>query len=201
MAILGLLVDQDLHGYELKRRLTRMLGTFSTVSFGSLYPALARLERGDAVRAVAQQEATSPIPMTGSLGGERAAWRARRPGSQTRRGRKVYHLTEAGRRRFDELLGGGAGDGDDVRAFTLRLAFARHLAPEARLRLLERRRGELLQRLSSARRRADVEAESLDRYARCVMDHSAEITEHDLSWVNRLIDDERHFDVEERGQR
>src|SRR6478735_3527036 len=44
LAILGLLKEQELHGYELKKRLAETLGQFSGVSFGSLYPALARLE-------------------------------------------------------------------------------------------------------------------------------------------------------------
>jgi DNA-binding PadR family transcriptional regulator len=49
LAILGLLKESDLHGYELKKRLSEALGPFSTVSFGSLYPALARLEAAAAV--------------------------------------------------------------------------------------------------------------------------------------------------------
>ena len=44
LAILGLLKEQELHGYELKKRLAETLGPFSSVSFGSLYPALQRLE-------------------------------------------------------------------------------------------------------------------------------------------------------------
>ena len=45
LAILGLLQEQPLHGYELKKRLSETLGSFWGVSFGSLYPALRRLER------------------------------------------------------------------------------------------------------------------------------------------------------------
>ena len=52
LAILGLLKENELHGYELKKRLTDALGPFSSVSFGSLYPCLARLERAGAVKAV-----------------------------------------------------------------------------------------------------------------------------------------------------
>src|SRR3954452_8003781 len=40
LAILGLLKEQELHGYELKKRLAEALGQASGVSFGSLYPAL-----------------------------------------------------------------------------------------------------------------------------------------------------------------
>src|SRR5438128_10059761 len=77
LAIVGVLKEQDLHGYELKKRLAETLGPLSSVSFGSLYPALARLEAAGAVEAVevAGALAVSPIPMTGSIGGEVAALR------------------------------------------------------------------------------------------------------------------------------
>jgi DNA-binding PadR family transcriptional regulator len=53
LAILGLLKEQDLHGYELRKRLAELPGARSgVVSFGSLYPALARLERLGLVKAV-----------------------------------------------------------------------------------------------------------------------------------------------------
>ena len=44
MAILGLLEERDLHGYEIRRQLRDQLGILANVSFGSIYPALTRLE-------------------------------------------------------------------------------------------------------------------------------------------------------------
>src|ERR1044071_7120698 len=78
LAILGLLKEQELHGYELKKRLAETLGQLSGVSFGSLYPALARLEAAGAVKAVEARDrpAAPAIPMTGSLGAGRAAFRS-----------------------------------------------------------------------------------------------------------------------------
>ena len=85
LAILGVLKEQELHGYELKKRLTDALGPFSSVSFGSLYPALARLEAAGAVRPstrpwppAAEPSPAPAVPMTGSIAGEAAAFRARR---------------------------------------------------------------------------------------------------------------------------
>src|SRR2546422_5515653 len=104
LAILGLLKEQELHGYELKKRLTEALGPFSSVSFGSLYPALARLEAAGAVKAVEAHELPAdgpPIPMTGSLAGERAAFRARRGVKRAGRARKVYGITDRGQRLVD----------------------------------------------------------------------------------------------------
>ena len=42
-AVLGLLHESPLHGYELRRRLNTRLGAFRALSFGTLYPALGRL--------------------------------------------------------------------------------------------------------------------------------------------------------------
>ena len=49
LAILGGLKEKPMHGYELKKRLTYLLGHFWKISFGSLYPALKRLESKNAV--------------------------------------------------------------------------------------------------------------------------------------------------------
>src|SRR5438270_9708059 len=144
LAILGLLKEQELHGYELKKRLVDALGPFSSVSFGSLYPALARLRRAGAVEASAAPAlpppapTDQPIPMTGSIAGEAAAFRARRaaraPRTERRssRVRKVYRITLAGEALFASLLSAEPA-GDDDRVFNLKLVFCRYLAPEARL--------------------------------------------------------------------
>jgi DNA-binding PadR family transcriptional regulator len=194
LAILGLLEGQAMHGYEIRKRLRDELGQLSNVSFGSLYPALSRLERSGAVQATEDLGTpTAPVPMTGSLSGERAALRSRRSGATLgRRSRKVYRITDEGRRQFTELLDSdGAAGNDDARSFGLRLAFARYLPPQARLRLLERRRAHLVQRLSEARAAAAAAEGRLDTYARSLMEHTTESTERDISWLDRLIAAER----------
>jgi DNA-binding PadR family transcriptional regulator len=195
LAILGLLEGQAMHGYEIRKRLRDELGQLSNVSFGSLYPALSRLERSGAVEAAEDQggAVSPPVPMTGSLSGERAALRARRASTGLgRRSRKVYRITDEGRRQFAELLDSErAGGNDDARNFSLRLAFARYLPPHARLRLLERRRAQLFQRLSESRAAAAGAQRRLDSYARSLMEHTIESTERDIAWLDRLIDSER----------
>ena len=194
LAILGLLGEQELHGYEIRKRLRQELGFFSPVSFGSLYPALSRLERSGAVVSTEDDGASEApaVPMTGSLTGERAALRNRRAaGARGRRGRKVYRITDEGRRQFAALLDGEGDPGaDDARSFGLRLAFARYLPPQARLRLFERRRAQLLQQLDDVRQ-ASGERGRRDAYAQSVVEHAAESTERDISWLDRLIAAER----------
>ena len=195
LAILGLLHDQELHGYEIRRRLRDELGLFANISFGSLYPALSRLEKAAAVTVTESTGTTSavtPLPSTGSLSGERAGLRARRAGTTrgTKRSRKVYRITEQGRLLFEQLLDADEPAGtDDARSFGLRLAFARYLAPQARLALLERRRSQLTRRLAADRTRAA--GDRLDVYSRSLVEHSTEATEHDIAWLDRLIESER----------
>jgi DNA-binding PadR family transcriptional regulator len=185
LAVLGLLEEHELHGYELRRRLRDQLGVLANVSFGSIYPALSRLESSGAVETVEPTTSSAPLaPPTGSLSGEWAMLRARRhSGTRGRRSRKVYRITPAGRQLFLELL--SETGTDDARSFGLRLAFARHLAPAARLGLLERRRAQLLQRLSEVRPVTD--AGPLDSYARSVVEHTADSVEQDIQWIDGLI--------------
>src|SRR5690606_30890750 len=118
-------------------------------------PALARLEKAGCVKAVEERTAVPVAPMSGSLVGELAAFRARvrETGLSSGRGRgkKVYGITDLGRERLVELL--AAPDVSADREFTLRVAFAPVLSDDARLELFERRRTELLARRDDLRRR------------------------------------------------
>lgn len=191
LAILGLLKEQPLHGYELKKRLGETLGFLWGVSYGSLYPALRRLERAGAIEIVAPGPAPAPVPMpaTGSIDGETAAAKVRRLPKPTRRTRKQYRLTSRGDELFAELLAGDDAPGaDEERAFALKFAFCRHLASDARLALLERRRAELQERLAQARGTTPRRG---DRYIRSLAEHRTESTARDLAWLDELIAAER----------
>jgi DNA-binding PadR family transcriptional regulator len=189
IAILGLLMDRDHHGYEIRSRLRERLGVWANVSFGSIYPALARLERHGLVEAVAPiSPRQSPIS-TGSLSGERASLRSLRATTGLgRRGRKVYRITDRGRQEFITLLGDPATL-DDGKNFSLRMALAKYLTPNRRVSLLERRRTDLVERLAEVR--AGSHNEELDDYARSVMEHAARGVELDLAWIDDLLTTER----------
>jgi DNA-binding PadR family transcriptional regulator len=201
LAILGLLTEQELHGYELKKRLGELLTSRASISFGSLYPALSRLEAQGCVKAVEERTAVPSPPMSGSLVGELAAFRARVRESSlvkgTGRGKKVYGITDLGRERLVELL--SAPDVSDDREFTLRVAFARHLSDSARLELFERRRTELLGRRDDLRRRSS-EASGHDTYLGALRERDAENLVNDLAWLDRLIAVERQAPIQEEQQ-
>jgi DNA-binding PadR family transcriptional regulator len=191
LAILGLLREQDLHGYELKKQLVDLLGSRSSVSFGSLYPALARLERNGLVKAVEAATAVGkPVPSSGSLKGELAAFRARHPiRTPGGRGRKVYGITEQGRQQLLVLLA-DPHTADD-RAFGVKVAFCGFLEPADRLALFERRRAELATRLADRRRAGRDREGRRDQYLRSLRDHDDASLTHDLMWLDELIATER----------
>ncbi len=178
MAVLGLLKEQDMHGYELKKRLSDVFAVPSAVSFGSLYPALARLEAAGAVLTVAGARGAMPEGAGPALTERRGDRR-----------RKVYRITPLGAQMFGELLTGAQGGAEDERSFHLRLAFARYLPPESRLGLLERRRAVLGERLAQLASRARARRE--DRYMRLLFEHQREALAGDVSWLDHLIDEER----------
>lgn len=183
-------MERDHHGYEIRAQLRDRLGVFANVSFGSIYPALARLERSGALEAVSAAPVGKISSLsTGSLSGERASLRQLRtsPGVG-RRGRKVYRITDRGRQEFYELLA-DPDTIDDSRSFSLRMALARYLSPSLRLGLLEQRRAALVARLAEMRRHN--ESCELDEYARSVMEHGASSVEHEIAWVDSLITSEK----------
>ncbi len=167
LAILGLLKERSMHGYQLSKRLTDALGGFWRVSYGSLYPTLKRLERQGAVEQVFDQVAVG-------------------------RRKNVYRITDAGESLFLELLEEAGHDtSTEENRFRVRLAFFKYLAPDARIRLLERRRSHLEDRLSTIKASLAATRERFDTYTLSLMQHGRETTEQDIAWLNGLIAAER----------
>lgn len=190
-----------MHGYDLRKRLREEFGPLSNLSYGSLYPALARLESDGAIRAFDTQAPVrrEPMPFTGSLGGERAATVARRAtqaaalalSARGTRGRKVYEITPRGEALFDELLESDTVV-EDARSFTLHLAFARHLSGPARVRLLERRRAHVAARLERAQRARRQPTRALDEYEQAIAERAEAVIESELAWIDGLLARELH---------
>src|SRR6266487_4458602 len=170
LAILGLLKERPMHGYQLSRELGQSLGGFWRVSYGSLYPTLRRLEREGAVEGV-PGDPTSPT---------------------TTRRKNVYRVTEKGEKLFFELLQETPNDNstEDTR-FRVRLAFFRYLPPETRVRLLERRLAHLEDRLGTIRDSLRASRERVDDYTLALMEHGRSATESDIAWLEDLIRAER----------
>jgi DNA-binding PadR family transcriptional regulator len=167
VAVLGLLHESPLHGYELRKRLNLLLGWGRLLSYGSLYPALKRLLRAGWIT-----EVTAETP------------------GVSRRQRIVYQITPAGRQYFgEEITDSGPAAWEDDN-FNMRFAFFSRTDADIRLRILEGRRTRLQERLDRARYAAGGD----DRYLSELRRHSIESVEREVRWLTDLINAERSTD-------
>ena len=84
LAVLGLLHETPMHGYELRKRLNSMLGAFRAFGYGSLYPCLKLLLAQGLIAEEAPEGTAKPLA--------------------GRRSKIVYRLTADGKERLEQLL-------------------------------------------------------------------------------------------------
>ncbi|MGO4254868.1 PadR family transcriptional regulator [Marmoricola sp. RAF53] len=170
LAVLGLLQESPLHGYELRKRLNLLLGWTRLLSYGSLYPALKRMLRAGWI--------TEVTTMSTAV---------------SRRQRIVYQITPAGIEYFaSEITDSGPAAWEDEN-FNMRFAFFSRTDASVRLRILEGRRSRLQERLDRARSLGS----GSDRYQTELRRHAAESVEREVRWLTDLIEAERS--TQDRG--
>ena len=173
LAVLGLLHEGPMHGYELRKRLNLLLGTFRAFSYGSLYPALrAMLAAG----LIAQENPEDPDAAPATAG---------------KRARIVYKITAEGKEEFHNLLADAGPDAWEDERFGVHLAFFSHADAATRLRVLEGRRSRLEERREKFRTSLSRTRERLDTYTLALQRHGLESVEREVRWLGELIDDER----------
>ncbi|MQW77045.1 PadR family transcriptional regulator [Nocardioides sp. dk4132] len=168
LAVLGLLHEGPMHGYELRKRLNLMLGWGRVLSYGSLYPALKKMLRSNLI----EEASTTVTPVS-------------------RRPRIVYQVTAAGTAEFERLMSevGPAAWEDDN--FDIRFAFFSSTDMEIRLRVLEGRRIRLQERLDRVQSQLSLTEKEVDRYAAELQRHGVESVEREVRWLSDLINAER----------
>ena len=181
--VLGVLSDGPLHGYELRKRLTAILGPFRALSFGSLYPCLHRLTDAGLIEQIDVVDRDDIA------------------GVATRRARIVYALTSDGKESFAAWVADTGPESWEDEAFAARLAFFSRTEAAVRLRILEGRRARLEERLSSLQASIDRTNERMDVYAERLQRHGIEGAEREVSWLEELIATERSTRQERREAR
>lgn len=169
-AILGLLHDGPLHGYELRKRLTTALGIFRALSYGSLYPALRSIVDADWIAEHTDTSAAVPT---------------------SKRTRISYELTAAGKEHFQDLVAAAGPETWDDEDFDVRFAFFSRTESQVRLRILEGRRSRLEERLALIRAASQARRERMDNYTLALQQHGEERAEREVRWLEELISAER----------
>jgi DNA-binding PadR family transcriptional regulator len=172
LAVLGVLHRTPMHGYELRKQITGVLGLFRALSYGSLYPCLHELLAA------------------GLIAEERELNGAARPRAG-RRSQKVYRLTADGKERLQELLGEGGPAAWEDDGFGVHFAFFGQTNADVRLRILEGRRSRLEERMEGIRAALTRTRERVDSYTLELHRHGLESVEREVRWLNELIASER----------
>jgi DNA-binding PadR family transcriptional regulator len=107
--LLGFLMSGSMTGYELKKKFSISFSFFSALSYGSIYPALKKMEQEGWITLKVEIQDGSP-------------------------NRKIYTITDAGRKVFLETLQSPFALERPKNAFIARLFFFAYLTPEERLR-------------------------------------------------------------------
>ncbi|SEG83013.1 DNA-binding transcriptional regulator, PadR family [Thermomonospora echinospora] len=183
LAVLGLLHEAPMHGYELRKRLNTLLGMFRAFSYGSLYPCLKQLLAQGLL--VEDRPEGPDVALT----------------LQSRRSKIVYKLTAEGKERLQQLLTEAGPAAWEDEGFGVRFAFFRHTDADVRLRILEGRRSRLEERLESVRAALARTRERVDSYTLELHSHGLESVEREVRWLNELIGRERAEQESRRAAR
>jgi DNA-binding PadR family transcriptional regulator len=172
IAVLGLLNEAPMHGYELRKRLSNLLGAFRAFSYGSLYPTLRRLQEAGWLT----EEAPDSVP--GAV-------------VRSRRGKRVYRLTAEGKEHFASLLHEVGPAAYEDEGFGTRLAFFAQTRSEIRLQILEGRRQRMTEQADGMRSSLARTRERMDRYTLQLQEHGLETADREVRWLSELIEIER----------
>jgi DNA-binding PadR family transcriptional regulator len=105
--LLGFLMRNSMTGYDLKKAFSISFSFFSGLSYGSIYPALKKMEKQGLITQRLEIQDGAP-------------------------NRKVYTITEAGKTAFLDALRSPFAQEQPKNAFLMRLFFFAHLSPEER---------------------------------------------------------------------
>jgi DNA-binding PadR family transcriptional regulator len=161
-ALLGLLSESPLHGYELRKRLMAIFGPFRALSFSVLYPQLKRMVIAETIE-------------------------AKEIGVTSKRTRIVYTITKKGLQRFAELNGAVTADSWEDEGFGVRFAFFTPTTTMNRVRILEGRLLRLQEKSEVLQRDLKNQSAGINNYLEEWRRFSLESLEREIAWLERMI--------------
>ncbi|QBD83301.1 PadR family transcriptional regulator [Ktedonosporobacter rubrisoli] len=164
--ILAELTSQPYHGYELKRRVERILGGTVTINANQLYPTLRRFEEMGAVSREVERQLGKPD-------------------------RHIYSITDRGLEVLQDLLQDFPPEiARSDAEFGSRVAYFHLLEPRARLAILTTREQALrhhLQHLEQSQKLVSENNASQLFYVAHFLSFQQQQLQHELAWLSSLI--------------
>ncbi len=156
--ILGLLAERPMTGYDIKKHVKAALGTVTNASYGTLYPALHKLQQEGAVE-------VEEVPQKG------------------RPAKKVYRITESGQSELQGWLRQPATTDQIRREFLLKVYLAKGMEKQDLLLLLANRRCETEALLKSLR---EEKQDLHDPQQGWVVDYALSVCKAEMDWIKRM---------------
>jgi PadR family transcriptional regulator AphA len=161
--ILGLVAQQSMSGYDIKRLLEHLDWLIGSPSFGSVYPALhALLEDG---------LLTVNVVNAGS-----------------KQSRKVYSATEMGRQALREWINQPIQSGASLKAFLMRLMLASNLSYAGLIACLQQRRSQVAVHHAALEQLTEARVETAELGKHLAFDFGLAAAAAELAWLNRVLE-------------
>ncbi|MGB8699585.1 MAG: PadR family transcriptional regulator [Thermosynechococcaceae cyanobacterium] len=161
IAILGLLIEQPLHGYRLKIELEKLMGGCISVNYGAIYPLLRRWQDRGAIAVFTELE------------GKGAS------------GRRVYSLTAEGRDLWKQMMLEHPQESwvNARSRFMIKFCFLSYLTPAERLKLLNHRLMSCVLRLENE----EMVALPVDVYRTTAKQFFKAILAQEIEWLREQM--------------
>jgi DNA-binding PadR family transcriptional regulator len=161
-ALLGLLSEAPLHGYELRKRLLAIFGPFRALSFSVLYPQLKKMVIAETIE-------------------------AKTIGVTSKRTRIVYTITKKGLERFAKLNDSVSAEAWQDDDFVVRFIFFTPTTTMNRVRILQTRLRRLQSKAEMLRDELESQRNGLDKYLEEWRRFSLESLEREIAWLQKMI--------------
>ena len=161
--VLGLLNQQPMSGYDIKRTLESLDWLVGSPSFGSLYPALHALLKDE----LATVEVIA------------------RPDKPTR---KVYSITTRGRQTLEKWVSQLGSSSVSLKEFVMRLILAYNFSPGGLIEHLEQRRSQVLAHRDALRQGNGQSNGDPAFEQHLALEYGLSLADAELSWLDNTLD-------------
>jgi len=160
--ILGLLNEQSMSGYDIKRFLESLSWLIGSPSYGSIYPTLKSLLEDERVSVEIESHPDRPP-------------------------RKTYSLTEKGRQELDQWIHEPAVSSPSLKAFVMRLILADNMPRDNLVAQLQGRRDMVAEQNATLLETAHTLRQEPNPERRLALDYGMAIAAAELDWLDSVL--------------
>ncbi len=161
--ILGLLIQQSMSGYDIKRSLKSLSWLIDSPSYGSIYSALRAL-REDGLVTIQETPCQDKSP------------------------RKVYTIEDAGRQALREWVGQPAAPDISLKTFVMHLILAGSFSHTGLIAHLQQRRSQVAAHHTTLKQIAETVDGTTDSGQRLTFDYGLTLATAELAWLDRMLE-------------